>query len=166
MAKFKFRAVNLHKSAHFRLFSFVALRVFATLWHFSFLDFVSFSLDFAPTMATIIKRGSKRKLTDVSERESKMKIRRKVYLEVEKIKAEGKTRGIYSIVARQLAITDDQARNYYKSEEKKLKQGGSSSEEYIILSGGEPTTMVYDLSNVFISTCIDKVFPCLESECH
>ena len=107
MAKFKFRAVNLHKSAHFRLFSFVALRVFATLWHFSFLDFVSFSLDFAPTMATIIKRGSKRKLTDVSERESKMKIRRKVYLEVEKIKAEGKTRGIYSIVARQLVITDD-----------------------------------------------------------
>lgn len=95
-------------------------------------------------MATIIKRGSKRKLTDVSERESKMKIRRKVYLEVEKIKAEGKTRGIYSIVARQLAITDDQARNYYKSEEKKIKQGGSSSEEYIILSGGEPTTMVFD----------------------
>ena len=93
-------------------------------------------------MATIMKRGVKRRLAEVSQREDKLKLKRQVYEEIEKLKSQNKNRGIFAIVARQLALTDDQVRNHYKAEQKLVKRRGGSSQEYIDLSGGEPTTIV------------------------
>ena len=56
-------------------------------------------------MATIMKRGVKRRLAEVSQREDKLKLRRQVYEEIEKLKSQNKNRGIFAIVARQLVLT-------------------------------------------------------------
>ena len=104
--------------------------------------FVTKNLLQPPAMATIMKRGVKRRLAEVSQREDKLKLKRQVYEEIEKLKSQNKNRGIFAIVARQLALTDDQVRNHYKAEQKLVKRRGGSSQEYIDLSGGEPTTIV------------------------
>ena len=107
-------------------------------------------------MATIMKRGVKRRLAEVSQREDKLKLRRQVYEEIEKnLKSQNKNRGIFAIVARQLALTDDQVRNHYKAEQKLVKRRGGSSQEYVDLSGGEPTTIVIFL--LFLSPFLFNV---------
>lgn len=94
-------------------------------------------------MATIIKKGSKRKLSPEDDSGDRLKIRRSVYVEVEKLKQQGKTRGLFSEVARQLSLSDDKVRNYYKAESKLVKSASeSSAEDYIRMSGGNPTTKV------------------------
>ena len=78
------------------------------LCHFCFVcdqNFWSKNLLQPPAMATIMKRGVKRRLAELSQREDKLKLKRQVYEEIEKLKSQNKNRGIFAIVARQLVLT-------------------------------------------------------------
>jgi hypothetical protein len=118
--------------------------VWCCLWndlHFLLCCVVYTCTDSQPFMATIIQRGSKRKIGTDSQRDEKIKQRRLVFAEVEKLKSQGIQRGLYASVARQLNIDQDKVRNLYKAEEKLVKSG-QSSEDYLRMSAGEPTTKV------------------------